>query len=283
MPSPRRARALLGAALVLSSLAGAGCGLEAKPVDRNTKPGDPVPAERALKLYLDEDRCDVISPHYLQSIDPDPKRALALCEKGQIPPDALVKPGEYTMKDAEVIDGNGIVRVVLEDGGIRDYTLTPGGPEQFQVDQLVATTKAEYGDPLRLQARESPTAEAVDAVITVKSLRRVLEKDLSQDEYASSMNHYYLLRVKIESRSEKEQLLGTDGFQLATKEGYPIATPQEMYTDLGRPLPGVLRPGDTNVGDVFFAVPEQVSPKMVKFVYGDQFVGDTLSWTPRKK
>ena len=80
--------------------------------------------------------------------------------------------------------------------------------------------------------------------------------------------------------------LRSGGFQLATKEGYPIATPREMYTDFGEPLPGVLKPGAENEGDVFFASPKQVragvpiKPGMVKFVYGDPYIGVTLTWTP---
>ena len=97
------------------------------------------------------------------------------------------------------------------------------------------------------------------------------------------MDNYYLLRVRMASRSDKPQLIGSDGFQLATKEGIPIATPRSMYTDLGTPLPGVLQPGKTNVGDVFFAVPRQVKPGMITFIYGDQDTGLKLTWTPRKR
>lgn len=279
-------------ALACASVVIAGCGLEATPEEKVTKPGDPVPAERALRLYLDDDRCDLMSDRYAEALDPDPDRARRLCESGTVPVDALVRPGEYTVKDAEVIDEQGIVRVLLKDGGIRDYTLVPGGPEGYLVDQLKTTTTAEYGESLRLQARESPKAEPVDAAITVLSLKRVPMSKLSEDEFASSLDRYYLLRVRIRSLSDRAQLLGSAGFQLATKDGFPVAEAREMYTDLGEPLPGTLKPGAVNEGDVFFASPAapetqpelNVKPEQVRFVYGDQYAGDTLIWTkpPRR-
>ncbi len=245
-----------------------------------------------MRLYLDDDRCDLMSDTFAESLDPDPDRARRLCEAGTVPVDMLVAPGQYTLEDAEVIDRKGIVRIVLKDGGIRDYTLIPGGPEGYLVDQLKTTTKAEYGESLRLQARESPKAEPVDAAITVLSLRRVPMSELSADEFASSLDRYYLLRVRIRSLSDRTQLLGSAGFQLATKEGFPIAESREMYTDLGEPLPGTLKPGAVNEGDVFFASPAapetqpnlDVKPGQVRFVYGDQYAGDTLVWTkpPRR-
>jgi hypothetical protein len=278
MPTSPSARASLGALLAVATLLVSGCGLEAKPDAKVTKPGDPAPAERALRLYLDDDRCDVMSDDFAERLDPDPDRARRLCEDGVVPVDALVQRGQYTVKDAELIDGEGIIRIVLDDGGIRDYTLVPGGPEAFQVDQVKSTTVVEYGESLRLQARESIKAEPVDAKITVESLRRVPVKALSEDEFTTGLDHYYLLRVRIRSRSDRAQLLGSDGFQLATKEGFPIAEPREMYSDIGEPLEGILKPGAVNVGDVFFASPEQVRPEQVRFVYGNQYVGDTLVW-----
>lgn len=275
----------MGAALAVAALASSGCGVEAEPIDTVAKPGDPKPAEHALRLYLNKDRCDLLSDNMADAIDPDPAKGRLLCEQGQKPLDMLVDRGQYTIKDAEVIDGNGIIRVILKDGGIRDYVLVPGGPEKFLVDSVKSTTEAEYGEPLRLQAREDPSSEPVDARITVESLRRIPRSRLSADEFTSNLDHYYLLRVKIRSRSDKDQLLGSDGFQLATKDGYPVATSREMYTDLGRPLPGVLKPGAENVGDVFFAAPsqKQARPGMVQFVYGDQATGVTLKWTPPRR
>lgn len=283
MPTPPRARLLLGAALAALSLAAAGCGVEAKPTEQVTAPGDPAPAKQALRLYLDNDRCDLMSDRYAESLDPDPATARKLCAKGHVPVDMLVEHGQYRIKDAELIDGNGIIRIELKDGGIRDYTLTPGGPAKFQVDSVTSTFKAEYGQPLRLQAREDIDAEPVDARIIVEAPRRVRAKDLSEDEYTTGLDHYYLLPVRITSRSDKAQLLGSDGFQLATKDGQPIATPRDLFSDLGRPLPGVLQPGDTNVGDIFFSSPAQVDPGMVQFIYGAQLTGDKLVWTAPKK
>ncbi len=281
MLSSVRPRARAGASLVLLAASLGGCGVEAKPTAQVASPGDPAPAERALRLYLDDDRCDLLSNAFAESIDPDPARGRALCAKDRLPVDALVQRGQYTIKDAEIINGEGVIRVVLDDGGIRDYTLVPGGPEKFLVDRVKSTSTAMVGQPLRLQARDTPTSEPVDARITVLSLQRVPVSRLSQDEFTSSLDNYYLMRVRILSRSDKDQLLGSDGFQLATKEGYPIATPREMYTDLGTPLPGVLKPGEENVGDVFFASPRQAKPGMVQFVYGDQLTGVKLTWSPR--
>jgi hypothetical protein len=282
MPTTLRARVLVGGALVVASLMGA-CGVEAEPDEKVSKPADPAPAVRALRLYLNDDRCDLLSDAMAEAIDPDPDRGRRLCSDGRLPVDALVSRGQYAIDDAEVIDGEGIIRITLDDGGIRDYTLIPGGPEQYLIDRVKSTATAEYGESLRLQAREDSGSEPVDARITVVSLKRIPRKDLSVDEYTSPNDNYYLLRVRIRSRSDKPQLLGSGGFQLATKEGYPIATPREMYTALGTPLPGVLQPREENVGEVFFASPEQVRPRMVKFVYGDQYGGQTLSWTPRKR
>lgn len=289
VPIPLRASVLV--MLGLTSLAAAGCGLEAKPEEKITKPGDPAPAERALRLYLDDDRCDLMSDDFAESLDPDPDRARSMCEAGTVPVDALVSRGQYTVKDAEVIDRKGLVRIILKDGGIRDYTLIPGGPEGYLVDQVKSTMTAEYGESLRLQARESPKAEPVDAAITVLSLKRVPMRKLSADEFASSLDRYYLLRVRIRSLSDRTQLLGSAGFQLATKDGFPVAEAREMYTDLGEPLPGTLKPGAVNEGDLFFASPAapetqpdlDVKPAQVRFVYGDQYAGDTLVWKkPRK-
>ena len=173
MPLSLRAHGLMAAALATALLALGGCGLEAKPDEKVGKPGDPAPAERALRLYLDHDRCDLLSDTFAETIDPDPDQGRRLCENGQLPVDALVQPGQYVVKDAEVIDGQGIIRIELKDGGIRDYTLIPGGPEKFLVDSLKQTTTAEYGQPLRLQARQTPRAEPVDARITVISLKRI--------------------------------------------------------------------------------------------------------------
>jgi hypothetical protein len=290
VPIPLRASVLV--MLGLTSFAAAGCGLEAKPEEKITKPGDPAPAERALRLYLDDDRCDLMSDDFAERLDPDPDRARSLCESGVVPVDALVSAGQYTVKDAEVIDREGIVRIILKDGGIRDYTLIPGGPEGYLVDQVKSTMTAEYGESLRLQARESPKAEPVDAAITVLSLKRVPMSKLSADEFATSLDRYYLLRVRIRSLSDRTQLLGSSGFQLATKDGFPVAEAREMYTDLGEPLPGTLKPGAVNEGDLFFASPAapetqpdlDVKPAQVRFVYGDQYAGDTLVWTkpPRR-
>lgn len=289
MLSSPSARATLAAVLAAGLLLLTGCGLEAKPDEVVTKPGDPAPAERALRLYLDDDRCDLMTDRFAESLDPDPDRARRMCEDGVLPVDALVRRGEYRVEDAEVIDGNGIIRITLKDGGIRDYTLVPGGPEAFQIDQVKSTTTAEFGQSLRLQARESPRAEPVDAKITVESLRRVPEQDLSPDEFTTGLDDYYLVRVRIRSRSDRAQVLGTDGFQLATKEGFPIAEPREMYSDLGEPLPAILKPGAVNVGEVFFASPAEagrgnpIKPGQVRFVYGDQYAGDTLVWTPPRR
>lgn len=288
--SPRGATSLVALACV--SVVAAGCGLESTPEEKITKPGDPAPAERALRLYLDDDRCDLMSDDFAETLDPDPDRARRMCEAGTLPVDALVRPGEYTVKDAEVIDRKGLVRIILKDGGIRDYTLAPGGREGYRVESLKTTTTAEYGDSLRLQARESPKAEPVDAAITVLSLKRVPMSKLSEDEFASSLDRYYLLRVRIRSLSDRAQLLGSAGFQLVTKDGIPVAEPREMYTDLGEPLPGILKPMGVNEGDVFFAAPAapetqpelNVKPAQVRFVYGDQYAGDTLIWSkpPRR-
>lgn len=283
MPASLRARALVGAVLLAASVVSAGCGLESKPTEQAGKPGDPAPAERALRLYLDDDRCDLMSDAYAESIDPDPDTARKLCANGRQPVDMLVKRGQYTIQDPELIDGNGVMRVVLKDGGYRDYTLVPGGPEQFQVDTVKSTTTAEYGQPLRLQAREDAQAEPVDARITVVSLERIPVKDLGPDEYTDGNDHYYLLHVRVRSRSSKRQLIGSDGWQLALKNGTPIATPRAMYTaDLGKPLSGVLDPGALNEGEIFFASPRQVKPGMVQFVYGNQLTGVTLTWTAPK-
>ncbi|MFT4034457.1 MAG: hypothetical protein QM679_02650 [Patulibacter sp.] len=282
MPSSSRSGGAV-AVLLLVATTLAGCGVEAKPQEGITKPGDPAPAVRALRLYLDDDRCDLLSDRFAEAIDPDPDRGRALCKQGRLPVDALVEPGQYMVKDAELIDGNGVIRVLLKDGGIRDYTLIPGGPERFSVDDVKTTMAAEYGEPLRLQAREAPESEPVDARITVVSLRRIARNRLSPDEYVSSLDHYYLLHVRIASRSDKAQLLGSDGFQLALANGTPIATPREMYSPLGTPLSGVLEPHQENEGDLFFAVPSQAKPRMVQFVYGPQLTGTTLTWTAPKR
>ncbi|MEH3054627.1 MAG: hypothetical protein PGN13_11585 [Patulibacter minatonensis] len=283
--SPRARKSLLLGAVVAAMVLVAGCGVESEVKDAGGKPGDPAPAVHALRLYLDHDRCDLLSARMLLAIDPEPGKGRKLCDAGEIPVDALVRRGQYTIKDAELIDGDGVIRVELKDGGIRDYTLVPGGPEGFLVDQLKTTTVAEYGDALRFQGREAPGAEPVDARIRVISLRRVYQSELSSDEYVNSMDHYYLLKVSLTSRSRKKQLLGSDGFQLATKDGYVVSSPRDMYTDLGRPLPGVLKPGETNTGYLFFTVPEQRAaiPKQVRFAYGEQYVGDTLVWNQPPK
>ncbi len=289
MPPSLRPRALAAGVLSVAVLLVSGCGVEAEPGETVAKPGSPKPAEHALRLYLDKDRCDLMSSRFAEAIDPEPGRARALCDQGRKPVDMLVRRGQYTIKDAELINGDGIIRVVLKDGGIRDYTLVPGGPDEFLVDQVSTTSSAEFGEPLRLQAREAPDAEAVDARITVDSLREIPASALSEDDYKTGLDQYYLLHVRIRSRSDKDQLLGSDGFQLATKGGYAIATPREMYSDIGTPLPGLLRAGKENEGDIFFAAPSQegidadVRPRIVQFVYGDPGTGTKLTWTkPRR-
>lgn len=274
--SPRRACAVV----LLTLLAGCGAEAESPRLDGGTGKVDPAPAERVLKAYLDDDRCDLLSDRIAETIASTPQGGRALCAQGQLPVDALVEPDGYRVTSREVIDGEGIFTIELVDGGERDYVLTPGGKDGFLIDEVATRTEAEIGEPLALQARDTPTAEPVDARVTVVSLERVPASELSVDEYVSTFDKYYRARIRVRSRSGRPEEVGSVGFSLAQENGFKVAEPRVPFSDIGGLLPSVTPPGKTVSGYLFFAVPndKRATPTQVILTRGTGNIGAKLVW-----
>lgn len=271
-----RALTTLAAALVATTLAA--CGGE---VVTTTPPKvDPAPAERVLTAYLDDDRCDLLSDRKAGTIAPDPEAGRQLCERGQLPVDAMVKPGQYEVTDAEIIDGNGLFTVELNDGGTRDYVLIPGGDEGFQVDSVENNTEVDLGEPLRLQARPKPTEPPADARITVRRVDRLSVDELSDDEFVSSLNHYYRVRVRVQNLIDEPIVVGSTGFTLVQKDGVAVGETQAPFSDIGPLLPSTVAPGDAVSGYLFFVIPSAkiARPTQVRFSMGTGYTGAELIW-----
>jgi hypothetical protein len=282
MPARRLARSTAGAAVSILLLT-AGCGEVAAPTTPSGKV-DPGPAERVLRAYLDDDRCDLLSDRLATSIAPNPDDGRTLCARGQEPVDMLVRRGQYEVTDAEIIDGDGLFTIKLDDGGTRDYVLKPGGDDKFQIDQVTVHTAAQYGEPLRLQARAIPQAPPVDARITVDSLERIPEKKLSDDEYVSNFSQYWKAHVTVKSRSKADEDLPVIAFLLQQKQGVTISQAQIPFSDIGGLLPSKLKPGQKVSGYVFFVVPndKRAKPAAVVYQYGNDDQGAKLVWTKDK-
>ncbi len=271
--------ALLGAAL--GALLLAGCGAEVK-TSAPTKV-DATPAEQVLRQYLDNDRCDLLSDAWLKRIGETPDEGRELCENGRLPVDAAVRPGEYEVTSKEIIDGEGLVSIRLNDGGTRDYVLVPSGDDGFLVDSVIKHTETTVGKPLRLQARAGAETDLTDARITVRRLERVPEKDLSVDEYVTSLNRYYRVRVRVENLRDEPTEIGSLGFTLAQENGFKVGEPQPAFSQIGSPLPTQVPPNGVVKGDLFFAIPnaEIARPAQVWFEMGEGDSGAKLVWLKR--
>ncbi len=283
MPARRLVRTCSGAGLLLLALV-AGCGGEPEAV-APSGPVDPAPAERVLRSYLDDDRCDLLSDRLAKTISPSADDGRRLCGAGQLPVDALIRPGQYKVMTAEIIDGEGLFTIRLEDGGERDYTLTPGGEAGFQIDEVKSRTETELGEPLRLQAREAPGAPAVDARITVQTIERVPTSKLSEDEYVTSLDKYYKARVRVRSRSDDAISVGSLDFYLAQENGVKVADPRVPFSNIGGLLPTVVPPNQTVSGYLFFAVPNVkiATPTQVVYSLGTGNIGAKLVWKKPEK
>ncbi len=282
MPARRSFRlppALLSAALGAVVLAGCGAELESTTPEKV----DATPAEEVLRQYLDNDRCDLLSDAWLARIGETADEGRELCENGRLPVDAAVRPGEYEVTSREVIDGEGLVSIELKDGGTRDYVLVPGGSEKFLVDSVEKHTEADVGEPLRLQARAGAETELTDARITVRRLERVPEKDLSIDEYVTSLNRYYRVRVRVQNLRDEPTEIGSLGFTLAQVNGFKVGEPQPAFSQIGSPLPTQVPPNGVVKGDLFFAIPnaEIAKPAQVWFQMGQGDSGAKLVWHKR--
>ncbi len=277
--SPRLPSALLCAALLAAVLAGCG----AKVVETAPTKVDAAPAERVLRQYLDNDRCDLLSDTWAARIGTSAAEGRELCENGRLPVDAAVRPGEYEVTDAEIIDEQGLVSIKLRDGGTRDYVLIPGGDEGFQVDSVEKQTETDVGKPLRLQARLGADTPLVDVRMTVRKLERVREKDLSEDEFITSLNHYYRVRVRIQNLREEPAEVGSLGFSLAQENGFQVGEPQPAFSQIGSPLPTQVPPNGSVKGDLFFAIPSVsiARPAQVWFQMGQGDTGAKLIWLRR--
>lgn len=278
MAARRSARTLTGAGLLMLALV-ASCG-EAVDKASPTGPVDPSQAEAVLRSYLDDDRCDLLSDRLAETISPSADDGRRLCAAGQLPVDALVRPGQYTIASKEIIDGEGLFTVKLDDGGERDYVLTPGGDAGFRVDEVTTRTTAEFGEPLRLQARATPTSDPVDARVTVEGIERVPRSKLSVDEYVTSLDKYYRVRIRVRSRSEEPIVVGSLSFYLAQENGVRVAEPRPAYSDIGEALPSTVPPNATVAGYLFFAVPNAkiATPSQVVFSLGTGETGAKLVW-----
>ncbi|MBJ7471273.1 MAG: hypothetical protein JHD16_08215, partial [Solirubrobacteraceae bacterium] len=267
--------ALLGAALCAAVLAG--CGKVEQVVPTKV---DAAPAERALRQYLDNDRCDLLSDAWALRIGETPAAGRELCENGRLPVDAAVRPGEYEVTDAEVIDEQGLVSIELRDGGTRDYVLVPGGDEGFLVDSVQSNTEVDVGKPLRLQARLGADTPLIDARITVRRLERIPEKDLSVDEFVTSLDRYYRVRIRIQNLRDEPADVGTLGFTLAQENGFKVGEPKPAFSQIGTPLPSTVPPNGAVKGDLFFAIPsvEIARPAQVWFQMGEGDSGAKLVW-----
>lgn len=269
--------------LLLLALVG-GCGESAEEVAPSGRV-DPAAAEKVLRSYLDDDRCDLLSDRLAETIAPSADDGRRLCTEGQLPVDTLVSPGDYKVVDAEIIDGEGLFTIRLKDGGERDYTLIPGGPDGFQVDEVVNRTTVEIGKPLRLQARDTPVSAPVDARVTVLSLERVPASKLSPDEYVTSLDKYYKARIRVRSRSDSPIEVGSLGFTLEQENGVKVAETRVPYSNIGGLLPSIVPPNGTVSGYLFFAVPNVgvATPTQVVFALGTGNIGAKLVWTKPPK
>lgn len=276
---PRSLPATLAAALGV--LAIAGCGADV--VETTPEKIDPAPAEAALRQYLDNDRCDLLSDAWLERIGTTVDDGRELCANGQLPVDAAVRPGEYEVTDAEIIGDEGLVTIELEDGGTRDYVLVPGGEDGFLVDHVRTHTETDIGKPLRLQSRLGADTPIVDARITVRSLTRVPESRLSQDEYVTSLDRYYRVRVRIENLRDEPAEIGSLGFSLAQENGFKVGEPQPLFSQIGTPLPTEIPPNGAVKGDLFFAIPnvDLARPAQVWFRMGTGTSAVKLVWHKR--
>lgn len=282
MPARRLLRlplAPLGAAVGVSLIAGCG----ANVVETTPKKLDAAPAERVLRDYLDNDRCDLLSDAWAARIGTSAAAGRELCENGRLPVDAAVRPGEYEVTSKEIIDGQGLVSIELRDGGTRDYVLVPGGDEGFLVDSVEKHTETEVGKPLRLQARLGAGTDLIDARITVRKLERVPEKDLSEDEYVTSLNRYYRVRVRIQNLRDEPVEVGSLGFSLAQENGFKVGEPQPAFSQIGSPLPTRVPPNGSVKGDLFFAIPNAAiaKPAQVWFEMGEGDSSAKLIWHKR--
>lgn len=273
---PRLLPVPLAAALLL-----AGCGAHVE--QQTVTKVDPAPAERVLRDYLDNDRCDLLSDAWAERIGTTADDGRELCENGRLPVDAAVRPGQYTVTDAEIVDGEGLVTIELEDGGTRDYVLTPGGDEGFEVDRVRIHSETDVGKPLRLQSRLGADTPLVDVRITVKSLTRVPERDLSQDEYVTSLDRYYRVGVRIRNLRDEPTDVGSLGFSLAQENGFKVGEPQPSFSEIGTPLPTRVPPNGVVRGDLFFAIPnvDIAKPAQVWFRMGDGTSTAKLVWHKR--
>lgn len=259
----------------------AGCGAEV--AQTTPEKVDPAPAVAALRAYLDEDRCDLLSDAWAERIGTTADAGREMCAHGHLPVDAAVRAGEYEITDAEVVGGEGLITIELNDGGTRDYVLVPGGEDGFQVDQVRVHSQTDVGKPLRLQSRLGVDAPLVDARITVRSLTRVPESQLSYDEYVTSLDRYYRVRVRIKNLRDEPAEVGSLGFSLAQENGFKVGEPQPSFSDIGTPLPTKVPPLATVKGDLFFAIPnvEIARPAQVWFRMGEGTNTVKLVWHKR--
>lgn len=276
---PRLLPAFAGLALGASLLAGCG----ADVVQTTPEKVDPAPAEAALRDYLDNDRCDLLSDAALERIGTTADEGRELCANGQLPVDAAVRPGQYRVTDAEIIADEGLVTIALNDGGTRDYVLVPDGDGGFLVDKVRTHTETDVGKPLRLTSRLGADTPIVDARVTVRSLTRVPESQLSQDEYVTSLDRYYRVRVRIQNLRDEPTEVGSLGFTLAQENGFKVGDPQPSFSEIGAPLPTEVPPNGAVKGDLFFAIPnvEIAKPAQVWFRMGTGTSAVKLVWHKR--
>lgn len=276
---PRTLPALLASAVAAAALAG--CGAEV--TQTTPEKVDPAPAVAVLRDYLDNDRCDLLSDAWLGRIGTSADAGRELCENGQLPVDAAVRPGQYEVTAAEIVGDEGLVTIELKDGGTRDYVLVPGGDDGFLVDTVRTHTETDIGKPLRLTSRLGAETPLVDARITVRNLTRVPESKLSQDEYVTSLDRYYRVRVRVENLRDEPVEVGSLGFSLAQENGFKVGEPQPSFSQIGTPLPTRVPPNAAVKGDLFFAIPNAriAKPAQVWFRMGTGTSAVKLVWHRR--
>jgi hypothetical protein len=242
----------------------------------NAKPSPEEDASAAAMVaqnYTDDDDCSLMSDRYAADGFSSPEEGRQACNDDT---DPGLRAGEYRVSGSSVSGDRATVKFDVNTGGTRTLTLTRGGREGWQIDNVEVSQRGKVGDTFTLydSYEQNGTPVDVNLRITVLSVRSHVQ---GPPYYPIKSNERWVrARIRIKSRTKQTFSQSTDDFKLID------ATGQRYSSDGGAFQPSLgnggvsLSKGETVVGYLGFKVLKTAKVQAIRIA--PLSGGDPLQW-----